>query len=296
MEDYILSVIEQLNKKLKENNMKGEFTPTSTVKNNGVIRKGVTYTGSKVSPVLYLDGYYKQYLETGELLIDELWDIFIKNQGNFPVNTNNIFKDWVLIRDRIIFKLVNKNLNKEHLNDWIYRDVGEELAIIYLYLFETSSDEPMATVTITEKLAENLIVSEEELHFAAMENTPRLLRPIKKSLSEVLSRLGLPLNEDVPDIMTVITNEKCLYGASTMFYPGLMKAIADALQKEVLYLIPSSIHELILVNIDEDRASGIGEIIRQVNRTEVSTEDILSDNLYQYNAVTDEISIIPSRR
>lgn len=296
MEDYILSVIEQLNKKLEESNMKGEFVPAKTVKNNGVIRKGVTYTGSKVSPVLYLDDYYEQYLETGELLIDELWDIFIKSQDNFPVNTENIFKDWVLIRDRIIFKLVNKNFNKEHLNDWVYRDVGEELAIIYLYLFETSSDEPVATVTITEKLAENLIVSEEELYSAAMKNTPRLLRPIQKSLSEVLSRLGLPLNEDVPDIMTVITNEKCLYGASTMFYPGLMKTIADTLQKEVLYLIPSSIHELILVNIDEDRASGIGEIIRQVNRTEVSTEDILSDNLYQYNAVTDEISIIPSRR
>ena len=50
------------------------------------------------------------------------------------------------------------------------------------------------------------------------------------------------------------------------------------------YVIPSSIHELLLIKKDVAvDAHDILEIIREVNKTVVAEEDYLSDNLYDVN-------------
>ena len=296
MEDYILKVINELNKKLEKNNMEGGFTSTKTIKNNGVTWNGIAYTGSKISPVLYLDRYYEEYSDTGNLCIEELWHLFKRSIDELPFDVENILNDWNCFEKRVIFKLVNKNMNEELLKTSVYRDVGEELAIIYLYLLDLDNSAPTASITITNQIAERFMVSEDELYSTAIKNTPKILKPVHRSINEMLNKNGIPFPNDAPDLMSVITNNKFIYGASVMFYPGLMSSIANELHREILYLIPSSIHEIILVDIDEDQTSTIPYMIREINRTEVSPEDILSDNLYQYNASTDEISIISARR
>ena len=50
------------------------------------------------------------------------------------------------------------------------------------------------------------------------------------------------------------------------------------------YLIPSSVHEFILLPVDQERsAEELKEMIVEVNSTELTPEEILSDQLYLYS-------------
>lgn len=56
------------------------------------------------------------------------------------------------------------------------------------------------------------------------------------------------------------------------------------------YILPSSIHELILLpdKVDYERKE-LDELVRQVNSQCVEAEDFLSDHAYYYNAQKDRI-------
>ena len=50
-------------------------------------------------------------------------------------------------------------------------------------------------------------------------------------------------------------------------------------------MIPSSIHEILLVpDNGEVQAEGLKEMVQEVNATEVSPEEKLSDNVYHYDS------------
>ena len=61
-----------------------------------------------------------------------------------------------------------------------------------------------------------------------------------------------------------------------------------------LYIIPSSIHEVILLpdSGKEPDATALKEMIREVNSTQVAPEEILSDNLYYYDATDKRVKIV----
>jgi len=56
------------------------------------------------------------------------------------------------------------------------------------------------------------------------------------------------------------------------------------------YLLPSSIHELILVPVGEDRdREHLEEMVKEINQTQVAMEEILSDTVYNYESIRDEL-------
>ena len=49
------------------------------------------------------------------------------------------------------------------------------------------------------------------------------------------------------------------------------------------YVLPSSVHELILIPDTDDRtAEELKEIVMETNRTQVAPEEVLSDSVYYY--------------
>ena len=117
-------------------------------------------------------------------------------------------------------------------------------------------------------------VTKEEISRLAKENTPKLL-PMD---------LGI-----LADTMYVVTNQTRNLGAAVMLYPDTWEKVA-ALIGEDFYILPSSIHELILLpdKVDYERKE-LDELVRQVNNQCVEAEDFLSDHAYYYNAQKDRI-------
>lgn len=94
--------------------------------------------------------------------------------------------------------------------------------------------------------------------------------------------------------MWVLTNESKMYGASTIFYDGLMESISELLESD-LYIIPSSLHEVIIMKAPlpmfEDYMRGQ---IRSINSDAnvLSREEVLSNNLYYYKRHSNQISVV----
>ena len=90
--------------------------------------------------------------------------------------------------------------------------------------------------------------------------------------------------------MYVVTNQKKLYGAACMTYDGLLENFGKRLQKN-FYILPSSVHEIILVpdeNLED--AQRLQSMVREVNETQVSGEEVLTDSVYYYDWQEDIIS------
>lgn len=92
--------------------------------------------------------------------------------------------------------------------------------------------------------------------------------------------------------MRVLSNVQKLHGAACILYPEVLERIALS-QGRGMYIIPSSIHEVILLAEGEsDSAKALKSIIAEVNDTQVAPEEVLSDNLYYYDFNEKKIEIV----
>lgn len=95
------------------------------------------------------------------------------------------------------------------------------------------------------------------------------------------------------DIMYVLYNKMQVYGAAYLFDEKTMATVAEKLQGN-LYIIPSSIHELMIV--PESAALSPDDLRSSLmvgNQATVTPEELLSDEIYYYNRKAGTVEIIP---
>lgn len=196
------------------------------------------------------------------------------------------------VKDKVVFRLARKT--EELVKSIPHVDYLDMEVIFYIAL---SGD---SYALITNEILEKLNVNTSDLMLAAMENTPKKLGfKLQGILSTIAEYIGLPMEPDdiVMDSMCpmyVATNDFSYNGSGVLLYENLMKNIAEKFQTD-LYIIPCSIHELIIVQkeaIPLENISDIKDMISCVNQNEVKEEDILSDSLYYFNRETSEITIV----
>ena len=82
------------------------------------------------------------------------------------------------------------------------------------------------------------------------------------------------------------------YGAAALLYPGCLEGIGMYL-KDNYYILPSSVHEVIVVAEKDSPGSGrLGSMVREVNATQMEEEDILSNQIYYYDRMGNHLQII----
>ena len=82
--------------------------------------------------------------------------------------------------------------------------------------------------------------------------------------------------------MYVATNEQCSLGAAVMRYPDFWEKVRGMIRGD-FYILPSSIHEVLLIPVDEDvSAWDMRQVVETVNHQIVSDEEILSNHVYRY--------------
>ena len=91
--------------------------------------------------------------------------------------------------------------------------------------------------------------------------------------------------------MYVATNHSKIFGAAVMCYPNTIKEFAERMESD-LFILPSSTHEvIIIVPRQVENLTELKEMVYEVNRTQLSPEEVLSDSVYFYNRKTDTITI-----
>lgn len=271
--------------------------------NNQLTLDGLTILepGSNISPTIYLEQYFNQF-QDGITLADIQQQILsFYRQHRFTQNIDTSFFTCLdNVQPQIVYKLIHYQKNKDFLEDlphFAYLD----LAIVFYCLVPNDAGEN-ASILIHNSHLGYWDISKDSLLLFAQNNTPKLLPwrfdsltnllfPMLSSLSEEeeLKLLQAPENENVP--MYVLTNNRCYFGACCILYPDVLKNISETL-KDNLFLLPSSIHEFIIIPASfADNPDDLREIVCEVNLTEVAADEILSDSIYYYNKDTDQISL-----
>lgn len=238
--------------------------------------------GCKAAPMLYLDELYSSYT-SGAIdfpdIFEELKDILCQDCSCIPTDTGHIL-NWDFARDYVISRLINicNGLNESYLSNRPFALMdNSNLAVIYDLDFSTP--EQMMTSPITYDLMKGWDVSLQEIDHAARENNPRLRPVCIDAIGNLLSGM-LPNADFLTDVplMYVVTNEQCSLGAITVTYDGVDKQLQDMLGD--YYLIPSSVHEMIVVSRSNFDVATLSEMIHDINHTEVQPCDILDDIPY----------------
>jgi len=296
-EEFIEKVIAELKKELDSGI---SIERKEQLKNNSTRLEGIIIKrpDSKVAPAIYLNSFYERYVK-GEpfmLLIEELLDCYELAMGaNCPSeDVLDISRSELL--SKIFYKLVNHEANEELLSGVPHRDYLD-FALTYHWQV-TDAPSAFSSVTITHELAQRFDLDEETLYKAAAENTPRLFPFKLHTMAKAIGSLMGLEQDSLPDMfggiedypMFVVSNERLQNGASVLMYEEFREEITEVFP-EGFYVIPSSIHELIILPLGNN-AEELLRIIHEVNATQVPKEEFLSDNLYSYNPVLESLEIV----
>lgn len=276
---------------------------TEVTKNNGVVLKGLSLkeSDSSISPTVYLERYYSGYEngQTIEEIGDEIIDVYHKgNLGEFFDVSD--FLDFEKAKSRIVYKLVNYEKNKVLLKQIPHKPFLD-MAVVYYYLLENEHIDN-ATILIYNNHLETWKITEKELDDLAKKNTPKLLKEDLRSITDVLYQILKNRSESAAEqfleeekdamsdpIMYVLSNRNKIFGAAAILYKGVLKKFSEEVKKD-LYILPSSVHEVILIPKDDTMEwEKLQEMVKEVNSTQVEDVEVLSDSVYCYQRSNDAL-------
>ncbi|HIS07507.1 MAG TPA: hypothetical protein IAC99_07550, partial [Candidatus Choladocola avistercoris] len=126
-----------------------------------------------------------------------------------------------------------------------------------------------------------------ELYHIAAENMaeiPVMLEPME----QLLEGYGL---EGKTSGMYVLGIREREYGAAVMLIPDVLRRCFRQIGEE-FYVLPSSIHEVILLPVSySGNPAELEALVKEVNETCVTPEDYLSGHVYRYFSDTGELKI-----
>lgn len=249
------------------------------------------------SPNFYLQEYYEQY-KTGRPINSLAEDIMVRWKeigDNIPLWTPDM--NFERCKQNIVYRLVSAKRNQELLEEIPYIPF-QDLAVIFYYLV-IQDEEGIGGIRINNGLMESWGINIRILAECAGKNTPRLFPARCNPISRVLEQIIFQSEGDMrnfqgcpSDEPYILTNSNGINGAAVWLYPKLMEELAGFFGKN-LYILPSSIHELLIVPDDGKLLQkDMLCMVAQVNRECVLPEDILSDNIYYYDKKKQLVNMI----
>lgn len=280
-----------------EKRMKGgEVFFNEIDKLNGEKRIGVCCRrdNENMSPVVYLENYIKKFSdgESIEKIALEICDILEKESIDEVFDTNKIWGE-AYVRDHIVYQIISRELNKEFLTEIPHRI---ELDFAMILRLEVQISDGRGTIVVNYPVMDKIRIPEEELFELAKRNTPILHEPYFQTMKNFLYGKSLKKLSSIKHIdkslMYILTDNELGegFGAGVIFYEGTLKKVCELLDTTELIIIPSSIHEVLI--LDEkfyDRDKDFSQIIKEVNRNHLNMEEVLGEHLYHYNYDNDSI-------
>lgn len=268
-------------------------------KNNNVLLHGMTILrrGQSVSPTIYLDSFYEMLCDGMEMeyIVRRILEVYVRGLPKGQVDME-FFRDFARVKDRIVYRLINRDKNRELL-ERIPHVEFLDLAICFYY----SYDHPElgnGMIQIHNSHMDMWKTSHRELIQLAELNTPRLMpyhfSSMDNALKGVLDDKALEelreSQQETNKYLYVLSNTRRCQGAAVILYPGVLAKAALQL-KGSFYILPSSIHEVILLPDDgHDSGGGLHEMIAEINQSQLREEDVLSDYAYRYDAAAGNVT------
>lgn len=253
------------------------------------IRQG----GQKIIPCIYIDEYYEKYRK-GDDTIEETADSIICTYRESTVTNSfdlSVFTDYSKACTRLHGRLLSREMNEAILTDYPYREFLD-FVLLYFVEYDGFSDGATASIGISNQQLDVWGVTEEDLFEQMKKNMYADNDGELNSMSDIMQKYGMELEKEISaeNPMYVLTNKKHLYGAVQILNDDMLKCAEEVLHGD-FYILPSSIHETILIPKGEVPAEELGKMVYEVNELTVQEKERLSYHVYEYDSVTGQIAI-----
>ena len=249
-------------------------------KANGVIYTGIVVkTETNSAPTVYVDAYYEEDLSVEEAR-EKVLEVLNANKVTTNFDTN-IVTDYENVKSMLRARLYNKATKAD-----VYRKAKDFDGLIIIPYIEL--DENLfggkASIKVTNDLLTLWGVTEKEVIDTALKNSTKETKLVDmENLMMELMGIGTAreIGKDEAPQMLVVSNKDNMYGAVSILLEK------ERLQKMYPYgyvVLPSSIHEVIVVPYIPGCESVFNDMVQEVNVSEVKADEILGNKAYVFAA------------
>lgn len=236
-----------------------------------------------VRPTLYIKDF-ENHFETEEEIANAIAERY-KSTPKFELSDLPTF-DFENLKQKIIPCVVNKGAFAD--KSVITRNFIDDIEICYRICLDIDKADGVSHILVKKDILKQWDISVDDLHKLAINNLcekPYSFEDMAKTIIALSNH-----DEETQEMITeqnsnmyILSNDTNIYGASNL----LNKKVLSEIQTKIgdYFIIPSSIHELILLPCDTvDDVSAISRMIREVNDTHVSEDEILSYSVFCFKA------------
>lgn len=260
----------------------------------------VRYPDSNVAPTVYLEDKFQMYQdgysvdELVEQTASQLRDI----RGNAP-QVPELTRESA--EKNLYCVLVNAEANAELLKN-VPHEKFEDLAVIAR--FKVGED---GSFIVRNDMCQHFQMTSEEVLEIAHINTNNQhydCKNMAEVMRDIMVSQGLP-EEYVDELidaqgmdcpMYVLTNDSKIDGSIAITSKAVLEEAHEDIGED-FYILPSSRHEVLLVpkSVVSD-VNDLKTMVGEVNATEVSKADKLSDHVYKYESISKKVTIADAEK
>lgn len=270
----------QKNDLIKELRNRGYVVNPHTVIKNGDVEfqaLSIIEKNTPLSPTIYID----KILEMDNLdeAVEAVLNIY-QSSCNVPFNADID----LLTNTEFIFNTVRIGIQKTSMQNGIKRATDYDGIEQYLYYGENGW-----SIRLTDIILENAGISDLQKLWHHAEKNTFSHTTIRSMLDIMRDMMGDEILSDADfggyDFdMYVITNSIGVKGASAILDKETLKNFAQKHNWNKIAILPSSIHECIIVPLDRELSIDyLNKMVQEVNTTQVLPEDKLSDHVIVLN-------------
>lgn len=292
-EEFKKEFVEALKENLSERGNDVDVK-VSTVEKMNQSYEAITITpeGSNIGMNMNLEVFAEAY-ESGvpfNEIVEQVTNKVEAHLADMPTFDVQSLTDYEQMKDKLAMEVVAADRNADLLAKVPHQEM-EDMAVVYRFVME-SDENGRASILVSNDLLDKMGVTPEQLHADALENAPELRPAVIKGMSEVMmDMMGEDAHEmfgidEFPqdEMMYVATVPDKISGAGVIAYQEFMDQAAEKLGGD-FYILPSSIHEVLLVKDDGAvNFNDLKSMVEDVNATQVAPEEKLTDSVYHYDS------------
>lgn len=265
-------------------------------KNNRTKKDTIAFSDKEnnLQPLIYMDSIYSQYYAGAELSVCVGFAVEVYRSA-MEIDMDTAYKEWKDVRGKTEMTVINKAWNEDAMSGIPHMDFLD--LVLYCRIIIDKNENGVASMIVQKHMLKEWEISEEELWEAAFSNLKTEEFEIK-DVNEVLRFIfpegdltGLPNKNKFESALYVLTNKYQNRGAIGMLRTDLLEKFAEWGDCD-LYILPSSIHEVLLLRDDEIPVDELKRMVRSVNRGVVDEMDRLSDEVYHYQRGSGKLEIV----
>ena len=292
--EYIRTQIQEY---LPETYQEADVYVKEELRNNGIYGTvmELCVPGEHVVCTIHMDPYFAGF-GRGKSIGEIMGEIAEQVQKTYEIEKlmkKNHVEDFQCMKPYLRISLINTGRNRQKLLHMPHREI-EDLSMVCRA--DIPSPEGNGRMEVTDSVLRAWGISEETLFDTALKNMQEsrdyVMQTASSKYRELFANGPVPENllntsGDTPldpgEFFYLLTTKENIQGASAVLCPWVMEKVSELLP-EGYYILPSSVHECLIVSRNGGlSAKELKGMVRNANQTAVSNEEILSDNVYQYD-------------